>query len=118
VSEPDKRHWLDRVFVEAAEAMDELPGWAKPVYTPPQALSLKQLANLMDVMPRVPKRELKCHPSVMAALGDASVPKTGFLPVNPSYLLGIDIFEDDTLIEGYWELHEDGRVVNFGVLGG
>jgi hypothetical protein len=91
------------------------------------------LAALVEhIGPPLPRRTLHCHPSVTAALIAASPPRE---PEPPDFMTlgcigsptGIEVYEDDEMMPGAWEIREcaavkdgkmtGGTVVCFGVLG-
>ena len=83
-------------------------------------MNYDELAALVGSLPRIPKREIKCHPSVVVALRESSGPVSavtafGFVDM-PRDLLFFPIFEDDTLTWGEWYLREDDEVVASGML--
>jgi hypothetical protein len=76
-----------------------------------------ELAGFMWNMPRIPRRELKCHPAVIIALQAQEKPED---PVTPLALgiaiTGIPVYVDLTLGWGEWHLKEDDLTVASGVL--
>lgn len=83
-------------------------------------MNYDELARMAESMPRIPKRELKCHPSVAAALrgleyDNETVTLFGFAALGTG-LLGIPVFEDDTLPWGAWKIYEDDEVAAAGVI--
>lgn len=84
-------------------------------------LTLREISNLLETMPRIPKKELKCHPSVTAALRATDGPVPVMCGEHERYILGRDlldipIYEDEDLAVGSWFIYEDDRLVAFGVL--
>jgi hypothetical protein len=79
-----------------------------------EALSLTDIANLIAAMPRIPKRELHCHPFVVVALRNMTRDGEYTAADELARLTGIDIFEDATLPLGCWKLKENGEVVKWG----
>lgn len=82
-------------------------------------MNYEELADLVKGMPKIPRRELKCHPSVVVALRRAvpvdTVTVFGFATIGPD-LRNIQVYEDDSLAWGEWFLKEDGLTVASGVI--
>ena len=85
----------------------------------PSRPTIKQMSELLAAVPRMPRRTLHCHPAVTITLLAEAPPKP-----EPSFmdlgrigdLCGIDVYEDPDMLPGYWEIREDGKTFNFGVL--
>lgn len=82
-------------------------------------MTYDELVSLANAMPRIPRRELKCHPAVIIALR-AQYPEPvdvvtvlGFASL-PQNLLDIPVYVDLTLGWGEWFLKEDGLTVASG----
>jgi hypothetical protein len=85
-----------------------------------QPLTFSELAAFVNNVPRIPRRELRCHSSVVEALRAA----TGPVPVEapPGYsvsllqdLLSVPVCTDDEKFAwGEWRIEEDGRHVASG----
>lgn len=74
-------------------------------------LDLAAIAAALNDLPRIPLRELRCHPDVTARLR-ASLPETDPpAPDSLDHLFGIPIIEKPELDPGCWELREDNQVV-------
>lgn len=76
------------------------------------------IAEAMRNLPRMPLRELHCHPAVAASLRLAA-PEAG--PQFPwsgaiGSLTGIPVIEKPEMMPGAWEIRENGILVSFGVL--
>ena len=87
------------------------------LYTPP-TMTYDELAQFAASMPRIPKRELKCHPSVTEALRNYT--RDGEYTVYDEVmakLTGIDIFEVETMDSGAWEIFEDDVLKASGNIG-
>jgi hypothetical protein len=84
-----------------------------------EAVNFNDLTYLMRNMPRIPRRELKCHPSVVEALRSEvpveAVAGFGFCQLKPD-LLNIQVYEDYTLGWGEWFLKEDDITVASGII--
>lgn len=92
--------------------------------------TIKEASVLVASLP--PRGTLHCHPSVMAALVAASPPREpdplDFMSLGRvGSLTGIDVYENDEMMPGAWEIREGaaignggkmegGKVVSFGVL--
>jgi hypothetical protein len=95
--------------------------------------SPSSLAALIErTGPPLPGRTLHCHPTVTAALIAAAPPREpgplDFMSLGCiGDVTGIDVYEDDEMMPGAWEIREGavikdgkmtgGTVVSFGVLG-
>lgn len=84
---------------------------------------LAALAALASSLPYIPKRELRCHPSVTAILRAQSDSERYSTWVNifgsgqPSLeLLEIPIHEDPEMFLFTWEIYEDGVIVASGTV--
>ncbi len=81
-------------------------------------MNYDELAAFAQSMPRIPKRELKCHPLVLEALRWDTLHR----PVHREPLARwydfnqIPVYEDGTLAPGEWKLYEDGEVTQSGAL--
>jgi hypothetical protein len=73
-----------------------------------------ELAAFAESVPRVPKRELWCHPLVAMALRQET-PYRVHSPFGAWYELNsIPVFEDPAMGVGAWEVREDGEVTQSG----
>jgi hypothetical protein len=83
--------------------------------------SLPKIAALLDAFPTPRSRELHCHPAVIERLR-ALIPEADPKPKASwdfSYgaigsLTGIPVIEDADLAPGWWELRENGKMIDFG----
>jgi hypothetical protein len=75
-----------------------------------------ELASLVSSMPRIPKREMWCHPVVVMQLRE----ETWWQPFSRSGLwrmydlLACPVYEDPSMDFGAWEIREDGEVTASG----
>ena len=84
-----------------------------------EPLSYGELCELMSQMPRISRRELKCHPVVTELLREQYPSETACtFGIIPSELLAIPIFEDPDMPEGAWKIFEDGEEASSGNIGG
>lgn len=111
----------DRVVAEVNERLaDVLPDGVRFEFEPQPPMDLAAVAAVMRGMPRLTRRTLHCHPTVTGALKMVTAPakpRPSFMdPGRIGDLCGIDVFENDEMTPGAWEIREGEKVVNFGVL--
>lgn len=108
-----------------ADALREVLGDQMPDVIVSEPVPLTEIRELLAMKPK-PRRTLHCHPSVTVALKLAAPSE----PDPPSFmdlgrigdLCGIDVYENDEMMAGVWEIREGavagkgGKLVNFGVL--
>lgn len=82
-------------------------------------MNYEELAALVNSMPRIPRHELKCHPSVVVALREESWWKSSSRSRlgNLYDLLTCPVYEYSSMEPGAWEIYEDDVLVDSGVLG-
>ena len=79
---------------------------------------MDDLAALLGELPRLPQRELHCHPAVLRYLELTAPPREPDPPWTGSigHLTGIPVIEKPDMERGAWELREDGKVVKSGTI--
>jgi hypothetical protein len=99
---------------------DQVPDILIPEPVPMAPITLDTLSMMLPAKPP-PRRTMHCHPSVTVALKLIAPARPVSLPDfmdlgRIGELSGIDVYENDEMEPGAWELREDDKVVDFGVL--
>lgn len=127
---------------EAAAALADAAALAFPAASQPASLTAPTADDIRQAIDEArelaaslpPRRTMHCNPSVTAALMAASPPREpaplDFMSLGQiGNLCGIEVYEDDEMMPGAWEIREGaaigkggkmegGKVVSFGVLRG
>lgn len=81
-------------------------------------MDYNELAEFAQNMPRIPRREMRCHPLVLTALRSGFsvqelASKLGYLGL-PNNLMTMNVFEVPVMDPGAWEILEDGEITATG----
>ncbi len=81
-------------------------------------MNYDELAAFVQTMPRIPQRELWCHPLVVEALKwDTLHHPVRREPLARWYDFNqIPVFTDDTYAPGQWKIFEDGELKDEGII--
>lgn len=79
-------------------------------------MNYDDLASLVSHFPRIPRRELRCHPFVIMQLREEAQWVTSHhTPLWKAYdLLACPVYEDPSMDMGAWEIRENGVVTASG----
>lgn len=81
-------------------------------------MNYDDLASLASSMPRLPKRELRCHPYVVSQLREETQRTSSHhTDLWRAYdLLACPVYEDPDMFFGTWEFYEDDVIVASGTV--